>query len=66
MCHATGKYTVRKHVRSFFSLEILQAGVVMGLISQKFGEKGELKELESGSLHQLSRLPPSLPNPAPC
>ena len=32
MCYKTGKYTVCRRVRAFFSPEILQAGAVKGLI----------------------------------
>ena len=35
-CYRTGKYTVCRRVRAFFSPEILQAGAVKGLISPLF------------------------------
>ena len=39
ICYRTGKHTVCRHARAFFSPEILQAGTVKGLRDDVFGFK---------------------------
>ena len=44
-CYGTGKYTVCRRVRAYFSPEILQAGAVKGLRKNKTGGPVELSRV---------------------
>ena len=44
-CYSTGKYTVCRRVRAYFSSEILQAGAVKGLRKNKTGGPVELSHV---------------------